>query len=547
MRTQSWIPSCLRRRARRLGRHVGQSCKREDLGSLSQGQPAPGMTQQAFVIDQGRCIGCHACTVACKAEHGVELGVFRTWVKYIERGEFPDVSRHFAVLRCNHCTDAPCVEICPVESLFRRDDGIVDFDPQRCIGCKACLNACPYDALYIDPKSHTAAKCNFCAHRVELDLKPSCEAVCPVGAIISGDIDDPLSEVSRLLGTAPLTVRSPEQGTRPNVYYLSADAAALDPLAAVPGEAYLTTELTSSQRARSAAVGGKPKATVTTDVDHPPPWGWRVSSYFLSKGIAAGSMMLVALLLSLEPRGSALADLAPGALALGGIAVTGGLLVWDLAQPRRFVYLFTKPQWRSWLARGAQVINVAAALAFVFTVATLLHWDNVRDLLSWPLVPAGALLAAYTALLFNQCEGRDLWQSPLLLPHTIFNALIAGASALGVVASVIDTPTVLSRALAWVVLGGVGASAGLIALDLSWRPTSRQAERASTNLHRGQFARRFWIGGVVIGLAAPAGLTLAFLVAGGAPLLSVAGVLALAGMWFYEDAWVGAGQSVPLS
>ena len=190
------------------------------------------MTQHAFVIDQRRCIGCHACTVACKIEHGVELGVFRTWVKYVERGEFPQTRRHFAVLRWNHCTEAPCVEVCPVTALYRREDGIVDFDPERCIGCKACMNACPYDALYIDPSSHTAAKCNFCAHRVELDLKPSCEVVCPVGAIISGDVEDPDSEVSRLLGVAPSAVRSPEQGTGPNVYYLGADSAALDPLAA---------------------------------------------------------------------------------------------------------------------------------------------------------------------------------------------------------------------------------------------------------------------------------------------------------------------------
>jgi Fe-S-cluster-containing dehydrogenase component len=151
------------------------------------------MTQFGFILDSGRCIGCHACTVACKTEHGVELGVFRTWVKYIERGEYPDARRHFSVMRCNHCTDAPCVEVCPVTALYKREDGIVDFDPERCIGCKACLNACPYDALYIDPQSHTAAKCNFCAHRVDGGLKPACEIVCPNEAIISGDVDDPNS------------------------------------------------------------------------------------------------------------------------------------------------------------------------------------------------------------------------------------------------------------------------------------------------------------------------------------------------------------------
>src|SRR5262245_3971904 len=81
-----------------------------------------------FVIDQDRCIGCHACTVACKEEHQVPLGVFRTWVKYVEKGQYPHTSRHFGVMRCNHCDSAPCVTICPTQALYRRSDGIIDFD-----------------------------------------------------------------------------------------------------------------------------------------------------------------------------------------------------------------------------------------------------------------------------------------------------------------------------------------------------------------------------------------------------------------------------------
>ncbi|SRR5712692_11734431 len=107
-----------------------------------------------FVIDNRKCIGCHACTVACKAEHNVPLGVNRTWVKYIEKGVYPHTRRLFAVHRCNHCADAPCVEICPVTALYARPDGIVDFNNDRCIGCKACTQACPYDALYTTP-THT--------------------------------------------------------------------------------------------------------------------------------------------------------------------------------------------------------------------------------------------------------------------------------------------------------------------------------------------------------------------------------------------------------
>jgi Fe-S-cluster-containing dehydrogenase component/formate-dependent nitrite reductase membrane component NrfD len=505
------------------------------------------MTQFGFILDQSRCIGCHACTVACKAEHGVEIGVFRTWVKYIERGEFPDTRQHFAVLRCNHCTDAPCVEICPVTALYKREDGIVDFDPERCIGCKACMNGCPYDALYIEPDSQTAAKCNFCAHRVDTGLKPACEIVCPTEAIISGDIGDPDSEISRILGSMPTTVRAPEQGTGPNVFYVGADEAALDPLAVSGGDAFMHTEVPPSQRQKLLPLHDGTKARVTADIDHPPPWGWRVSSYFLSKGVAAGAMLLAVLLVGIDVRDSALADVIPGLLALVGIALTGAFLVWDLKRPDRFYYLFTRPQWRSWLALGAQCINLAALTAALFTLAAVAGWDGARDVLRWPLIPGGLVLAGYTAFLFNQCEGRDLWQSPLLLPHTVINALVAGSAALGVIGLLVDSPARLLRALAWVLLGSVVASAVIIALDVFGKHPTRQAERAALNLRRDLFARRFWIGGIATGLVAPALLTAAFLAAGGGALLGVAGLLALVGLWFYEDAWVRAGQSVPLS
>jgi len=109
------------------------------------------ITNYGFVIDNRRCIGCHACTVACKAEHDDPIGVNKTWVKQIEKGEFPNTNRNFSVMRCNHCDDSPCTDVCPTTVLWEREDGIVDFDPERCIGCVACMQGCPYDALYIDP------------------------------------------------------------------------------------------------------------------------------------------------------------------------------------------------------------------------------------------------------------------------------------------------------------------------------------------------------------------------------------------------------------
>ena len=142
-----------------------------------------------FIIDNRKCIGCHACTVACKTENHVPLTVNRTWVKYVEKGTFPNTRRVFQVTRCNHCENPPCVTICPVTAMYQRKDGIVDFSSERCIGCKACMQACPYDSIYIDPDEGTAAKCHFCAHRTEVGLEPSCVVVCPEHAIIAGDLD----------------------------------------------------------------------------------------------------------------------------------------------------------------------------------------------------------------------------------------------------------------------------------------------------------------------------------------------------------------------
>src|SRR5438093_4212068 len=153
------------------------------LNSRLKGADVPNY---GFVIDQRKCIGCHACTVACKSENEVPLGVNRTWVKYVETGTFPNTRRHFQVTRCNHCANPPCVRICPVTAMYQRTDGIVEFDASVCIGCKACLQACPYDAIYIDPDSGTAAKCHYCSHRTDIGLEPACVIVCPTHAIISG-------------------------------------------------------------------------------------------------------------------------------------------------------------------------------------------------------------------------------------------------------------------------------------------------------------------------------------------------------------------------
>ena len=133
-------------------------------------QTAPARVQWAKVIDQTRCIGCHACTTACKSENVVPIGVTRTYVKHVDVGVFPQVRRAHQVTRCNQCAHAPCVTACPTTAMFKRPDGIVDFDKSICIGCKACMAACPYDAIFINPEDHSAEKCNFCAHRIDVGI-----------------------------------------------------------------------------------------------------------------------------------------------------------------------------------------------------------------------------------------------------------------------------------------------------------------------------------------------------------------------------------------
>ncbi len=385
----------------------------------------------AFVIDNRRCIGCHACSVACKAEHEVPLGVARTWVKYVEKGEFPETRRTFQVTRCNHCDDAPCVEICPTRALYRRHDGIVDFDKDRCIGCKACMQGCPYDALYIDPQTETAAKCNFCAHKVEVGLEPPCVVVCPTQAIIAGDLDDAQSRIRQIQGRIPLQVRKPEKGTRPKVFYIEGEAGSLVPSAAPPPSDYMWSNA-PQPRVVDAVVpqvpeGAAPRRTYGVKEQHRNSWGWKVSAYLWTKSLAAGAFLVPALLALMDPAWA----IPLSALIVAGLALaaTGVLLIWDLRQPTRFLYTLTKPQWRSWLTRGAYVIAAYSVILVVEGVKAL-GWLPFR--IPMLFTALGVLLAVatavYTAFLFGQAKGRDLWQSSLLAPHLLVQALTAGAA-----------------------------------------------------------------------------------------------------------------------
>jgi Fe-S-cluster-containing dehydrogenase component/formate-dependent nitrite reductase membrane component NrfD len=504
-----------------------------------------------FVIDHRKCIGCHACTVACKEENQVPLGAFRTWVKYVEKGSFPHTRRYFSVLRCNHCDDAPCVTICPTVALYRRADGVVDFDGQRCIGCKSCMQACPYDALYIDPGTNTAAKCNYCAHRLEVGLEPACVIVCPEQAIVAGDLDAPGSTIARLVAREQVEVRKPEQGTRPKVYYIGADASTLTPPLQAPAPTYLwgqrspaETDLVrmvaSVQPAGRAGDGtlGRP----VYDAPHAPrPWGWKVSAYLWTKSVAAGALAMAALdrLTGLTP-GDALFDVTAPLMALVFLAVTMGLLVLDLKRPDRFHYVLLKGNPRSWLVWGAWILMAFGLVAALWLLGGLggEPWRALRV----PALLLALAAAGYSAFLFGQAEGRDFWQSPLLLPHLLTAAVLAGAAALVVVGALTGASDAAVLAMGGLLVVALLLHAGLLFAELGVTHASVDVARAARLLTRGGYRRRFWLGAVVVGIVLPLVLILA--VPGG---MVVGALLALAGLWIYEDAWVRAGQAIPLS
>lgn len=515
-----------------------------------------------FVIDQNRCIGCHACTVACKEEHNIAVGVFRTWVKYVERGTFPQVQRHFGVLRCNHCDLAPCVEICPTSALNRRLDGIVDFDNRRCIGCKSCMQACPYDALYIDPNTNTAAKCNFCVHRVESRMEPACVIVCPVQAIIAGDLDDRTSSISRIVASEKVIARKPHKGTSPKLFYVGIDEALLEPASVQSDGGGLAVESRGTALAAIEPRSPQTDSSGPTDsagtpldlgrevynVAHPAPWGWQVAGYLWTKSVAAGVSMVVALLAVLGwPAADRFSNIAAPSIALAFIGLTGILLVGDLKRPDRFYFLFTKPNLRSWLVRGSYIIVAYSGAVTLWLVAGVFLGATPRPLL-WACGALGVATAGYTAFLFAQAKGRDFWQSPLLLWHLLVQAALGGSAILVIAGALGGAASPTIRELDQFLLVAVAVAGAMTVGELWGVHESEDARLAWKTLAYGTMRGRFWFGFMGNGVVVPVVLLAWALSAGPLFGLSIAaGATALMGLLLYEDIWRRAGQAVPLS
>jgi formate-dependent nitrite reductase membrane component NrfD len=275
-------------------------------------------------------------------------------------------------------------------------------------------------------------------------------------------------------------------------------------------------------------------------------WKAKVSGYLVTKAVAAGVMLVAALLVLMRHADEqAAVGIVPPVVAGVFLTLTGVLLITDLKQPTRFHYLITKGNWESWLVKGAYVLMAFAIVCGLWFIGGLADASGLLKVLAIPAVLGALGTAGYTAFLFGQCEGRDLWQTPLLLPTLLAQAVTAGGATYAILDLFIDVPG--GDAIRWAFLGGLAATAALIGMELT-SAGSRHVELAIHEMTHGQYSTQFWIGGIVVGLIVPAALVIIGLAAGGlTALIAIAGVLALLGMFAYEDSFVRAGQSVPLS
>ena len=560
-----------------------------------------------FVIDNRKCIGCHACSVACKSENEVPLSVSRTWVKYVETGLYPDTRRHFQVTRCNHCANPPCARICPTEAMYQRADGIVEFDNSVCIGCKACMQACPYDAIHIDPDNGTAAKCHYCAHRTDIGLDPACVVVCPEHAIIAGDMNDPTTEISNLLARQDVTVRKPEQGTAPKLFYIEgndvvmhptatertptsymwADSIPLDiPIVGTKGhqngkhasgsyqmDQPIRVTHSNGTEMRAGQPQGQPYAgpiafgqgtmaehmvQVAYNQQHKIPWHWPVPAYLVTKGIGSGIFMLLTFFMAFSASSG---SVAVGTLSLLGftsllfIGLTTGFLVYDLERPERFLYILMRPQWRSWLTRGAVVLigfTVIGGLWWLGATGAVLGWWGFAPAFSLPLMWIGAafalMAAIYTAFLFAQAEGRDLWQSPLLPFHLVVQAVMAGSGMMLILHTVIGIGDDLGRyALIAFIISIIVDTFVTLAGEFGIPHASEVAASAAHMISHGKYKNHFWLYSMTIGHAAALLFALADFIGGTVIFGAVAGICAIYGLYMFEYAFVMAPQEIPNS
>jgi len=455
------------------------------------------------------------------------------------------------------------------------------------------MQACPYDALYIDPDTNTAAKCNYCAHRIDIGLEPACVNVCPEHAIISGDMDDPDTEIAQLLSREQVTVRKAEKGTQPNVFYIDGDEASLNPEATEREEQYIWSqqsagvghfakfaeermadvdivkmamELNGDNDVLKKEMGTTPgksrqsdkpmksiealmrKAEAKRVYDTPDKgilWGWEVSAYVWTKAIAAGAIIVpfIGMLFGWGTP-STTTMLTAGVIGLVFLAATGLLLIKDLDQPMRFAYVLLRPQSRSWLVKGGYAITFFGGFVTLFLLAPYYDWGIITDISLWASALTGIVVAIYTAFLFAQAKGRDFWQSPALILYMMTHSLMAGAAALILVGLVIPENDQWMGFVRIVLLTMLAFNLVVTFGELSITHPTSAAKKVADMIVKGRYSNKFWFGAILFGNIIPiAMLSIPAL----QMLWPVAAVIALVGIYLSESIWVEAPQRIQLS
>ena len=450
------------------------------------------------------------------------------------------------------------------------------------------MQACPYDALYIDPNTSTAAKCNYCSQRTEIGLEPACVNVCPTEAIISGDIENPRSNIAKILSREQVSSRKVEKGTKPKLFYLEGDENSLIPIASSPQKQYLWSEqskgvghfagskssgesgIIEKQLPQSHKVireegeqvyvpqsrdpfnmfkkaQGVIKENIRRVYDAPNKgvkWTWQITAYIITKAISAGVVSL-AFLGSLLSRVSVEGLFNATIVSIFFLGLTGLFLILDLDQPKRFLYVIFRPHFKSWLVKGAYVISAFSTMLMLWILSYFFFSPLVSFFISLSILPLAVLTAIYTAFLLAQAKGRDFWQNPLLVFHMGTHTLIGGAAVLMLLA-LVGAVSFISLNF-WVVLLMIGIVIHLLLISLEKvmpHPTA-DSKKASDIIFKGIYKNHFNMGVLLLGSLIP--LLILVLNLGGLWGVVVASLLSIVGITISTRLWIRAPQLIPLS
>jgi hypothetical protein len=349
--------------------------------------------------------------------------------------------------------------------------------------------------------------------------------VCPTESIWVGDLDDAESGIRKFLSIEPVQTRTPEQKTGPNVFYVGASEAVLNPLAAPVDDTYIWAN-PDPQRAENRddfAVDSVTRARTTLNTAHPRPWGWKVWSYLWTKSVAAGAVLVAAFLLVVDQAPTDLTAVVAPLLGAVFAAVTAVLLISDLKRPERFYYLLTKPNPTSWLVWGGVILGVFAAVVGLWFLGGVFGADALVEAMAWPAIPAAVLF----------------W-------HLQAQALMAGTGALLVAAPFLDASDGTVAALAITFTVATAAHLLMLLVELGGKHSTRNAEVAAHIIVRGRYAKTFWYGSVLLSLLVLAG-GLAMSMGASAWLGVLVGLVVQVPLLAYESVFVKAAQDVPLS